>query len=463
MKISGTVTKGGVAVQGAKVSLFRQGLRQTLFGGSHTQLNTGVDTFFSPWHQNTAQTTNGGTYKRSVSKQGVLTDLKITLDAQPGGGKSYTFVLYQNNNPTSMSVTISGTDTTGEDITHSVQVDNGDILQFVCTPSGTPAAARVRNSIVFFSTPDDEFSVSAGNGSISGTATIYLSLDSSGTSSGLGSAIKCPLAGTLKNFYINLSVAPGTGLTRTFTVMYGTAGATASDLVITISDSSTSGSDTAHTLAVVPGDVLRIKSEVSGSLAASDVLTRLTFVSSVSGRYWIGGSTPSNLSTTDTEYFKPTAGSTATAQYLSEQRFTKDITIKNMYVEVSAAPGTGGSGKKRTFTLMQNGNPTALTFDILETATTNNITTDVVCAEGDLFELQSVPTSSPAAATSRYGFMVSTSSTELIEAQLTDASGDYSFTSLTDIEHGYHTTVEFGDGNGKYNAKSLPFLDPVAE
>jgi hypothetical protein len=460
MKIEGTVTKGGVAVQGAKVSLFRQGLRQTLVNGSITQLDTGVDTYIAPWHARTLVTSLTGPNSRVIAISGVLTDLKITLDAQPGEGRSYTFVMYLNGNPTNMSVTISGTNTTGEDITHSIQVVTGDILYLKSTPSGTPAAARIRNSLVFLSTSNTDFIMGAGN-TLSGTATINIPIDGGGTSSGMGAMMISAIAGTLQNFRVKLGTAPGTGLTRTITI-YNQSGA--STIVVTISDANTTGTDLVHTLAVAAGDQLYVKSEVSASLAASEVYFTIEFVSSVASQYTIGGSCSSNLSGTSTQYMYTDSTTTQSSdQHFFEQRYTKDLTIKKMYVGLSVAPGSGGSGKKRTFTLMKNGVATALTVDVLETATDANVVADVTIAEGDLLELEMIPTSSPAAALGRWGFLVVTSSTELIEAQLTDSSGNYSFTSLADIEHGYHTTVEFEDGNGKYNAKSLPFLDPVAE
>lgn len=75
------------------------------------------------------------------------------------------------------------------------------------------------------------------------------------TASFVASDIRMPRAGTVQNFYVDLSVAPGGTNSRTFSITNVTTSAT---LAVTISTSSTAGSNTASTLAVSAGDVLRI-------------------------------------------------------------------------------------------------------------------------------------------------------------------------------------------------------------
>lgn len=65
-----------------------------------------------------------------------------------------------------------------------------------------------------------------------------------------------PLAGTLKNYIVNVSAAPGTGQNYTFTILTGTFGAaTPSAITCTIANAATQCQDTTHTAALTLGQV----------------------------------------------------------------------------------------------------------------------------------------------------------------------------------------------------------------
>lgn len=73
-------------------------------------------------------------------------------------------------------------------------------------------------------------------------------------------------------------------------------------------------------------------------------------------------------------------------------------TIDSLYVKLSGAPGTGGSGKSYTFTLRKNGVDTALTCTITDTATTGNDTGHSVSfAAGDILTIGVTPANTPTA------------------------------------------------------------------
>lgn len=99
-----------------------------------------------------------------------------------------------------------------------------------------------------------------------------------------------------------------------------------------------------------------------------------------------------------------------------------DMTIDNLRVTVTVAPGAAASGKKYDIVLMVNGSPSALTCTILETATSaQDLTNHVRVSAGDAISLRFTPTGTPTApGTSRwsmiqeaqgvYGVMQSTTS-----------------------------------------------------
>ena len=79
-----------------------------------------------------------------------------------------------------------------------------------------------------------------------------------------------------------------------------------------------------------------------------------------------------------------------------ETVFPTGGTLKNLYVDLPAAPGAGAS---RTFTVRKNGVPTALTCTIADPATSCSDTVNTVSfAAGDTAVLQQTPSGGPVVA-----------------------------------------------------------------
>src|SRR3990167_6065442 len=77
------------------------------------------------------------TVQNVVALAGVFANLKVNLDAAPGAGTSYTFVLNKNGNPTDVTCAISGTATTAEDTTHTATFAAADFAASSVTSPGT--------------------------------------------------------------------------------------------------------------------------------------------------------------------------------------------------------------------------------------------------------------------------------------------------------------------------------------
>jgi len=101
------------------------------------------------------------------------------------------------------------------------------------------------------------------------------------------------------------------------------------------------------------------------------------------------------LPQTDTRYNVLQDGYTwTTDEYRRWQVISTDGVIKNLRLRLINAPP--GNGKKYTFTLMLNGNPTALTFDIADLATSgSNMVDEVVVTGGDTVSIECVPDGTP--------------------------------------------------------------------
>lgn len=72
------------------------------------------------------------------------------------------------------------------------------------------------------------------------------------------------VAGSFSNWKIVMKIAPGSGVSITFTLYVNQ---TATALTITIAGASTTGSDTTHTVSISPGDTVYVRSAVTGSPA----------------------------------------------------------------------------------------------------------------------------------------------------------------------------------------------------
>ena len=92
-------------------------------------------------------------------------------------------------------------------------------------------------------------------------------------------------AGTISNLRVKLSVAPGAGKHWDFT-LYLNSSPTA--LTLEIADAATSGSDVAHTVAVVGGDIVTLQSDPDNSpseIAAGEYRLLLTAAESNGAKF----------------------------------------------------------------------------------------------------------------------------------------------------------------------------------
>lgn len=84
----------------------------------------------------------------TISQQCYVSDLMVVLNAAPGTGKSWTFTVLKNQVATALTVTITGSATTGTDLDplHTVTFDSGDKIELTQTPSGIGTFTAARHS-----------------------------------------------------------------------------------------------------------------------------------------------------------------------------------------------------------------------------------------------------------------------------------------------------------------------------
>lgn len=87
--------------------------------------------------------------ERLINNSGYLRNLYCDVETAPGVGNSWTFTVYVGATPTALSVTISGTATTGSNTSNTLTVDAFDKISLRVTSTGSPAPASGLATISF--------------------------------------------------------------------------------------------------------------------------------------------------------------------------------------------------------------------------------------------------------------------------------------------------------------------------
>jgi len=241
---------------------------------------------------------NGSFSETVFPAGGTVSRLRISLVHAPGAGNSRTFTLFQNGSSTALTVTISGTSTTGEDLTNSVSVAAADRLQVQQTVSGAPGTTFARWSMRWVPTTEDltVMCLTTDTTKLASGLGTTQQLAPSGCQPGpfatteVGQRVYFPTGGTLNYMYVKLSAAPGTisGRTRTFTVVLNE---TDTALQVVIDGNVTTGNDISSPVSVVDGDYIYIKSVVGSlNVTAAWVTIGMVFEPTTKGRFLVPSS-----------------------------------------------------------------------------------------------------------------------------------------------------------------------------
>lgn len=247
-----------------------------------------------------------------------------------------------------------------------------------------------------------------GNGGAAGTTTTTKRMGTFSsymitTNTLAGSAVQ-PVdhAVTISDWRLRVTTAPGSGVTRTFTV-YKNGSPTS--LVVAIAGTNQTGSDLANSVTFAAGDTTYIEQVITGGTPA-DTLVQSVFACD-NPDYFTSllafGTTANSLSSTVTAYtgflYGGEWGGTAVNH---DSVVAVPGTVTGYRVQLTAAPGAAASGKTRTFVLEKNGtaqdgsggtpNTTIL---VSETATTGSTTFTLTLAVGDLLRLKETPANTP--------------------------------------------------------------------
>lgn len=252
-----------------------------------------------------------------------------------------------------------------------------------------------------FATSQQAFLGSLGpTSSLSNSATGYVGITfiaNAGGEQAVGpnSYAMFPTAGTLSNFYVNLSGSPGAAKQYVFSV-YQNGSVPSNSLAVTLTGASgtasTQQSDTTHTVAVAAGDLICIQKVPTGTPTAVSASWGMIFTPAIAGETvlfgsfsspgivgFVGLSAPQIANTTEPSVTLPIPG---------------PGTLKKLFFQSTIASGAATS---YILTLNKNASGTALTVTSANsTALLSDLTHTVSVSAGDYIDGDVTITGSPA-------------------------------------------------------------------
>lgn len=340
-------------------------------------------------------TTESNHYE-TISAPGTFSGLFVAQNVVSGALATYTYIVRKNGADTTLTCAITGAvATTCTDATHNFTVTANDTIDMSITPSGTsPATISPSWALKFDGTTAGESNIMAQSVGTTFNNNVRYFSPFTGTNGATESnnELVFPFSGTVKNFYISLKTAPGSGKTQIVMVRKNEADTT---LTCTVADTNTACNDTTHSFTVAAADRLTLKISGTGTPANTSHSFGITFLADTAGNSFTTSISQTNFSTSATQYSQISVGSsTPITTEANRDQVALASTIKNIYVLQTPAPA---AGKSYAFTLRKNAVDTALTCTVSGTGTTCNAATDITVVDGDLLDIKSIPSGTPTA------------------------------------------------------------------
>ena len=334
---------------------------------------------------------------------GVASSLRVKVATAPGGGGSWTFTLYSSTTATSLVCSISGANTTCNDLTNTASFGAGTPLVLKIIATNAPASTTLSYSLLVTPTINNKFSLGAGGASLTTFPNpTYQSLSRIGNwsaSSPTTRASQIPMIGTMSDLYQQVQVADTPPDGWQFVVRNITTNSTTSLMTSLRTSGGNFTKNIIDTTPIADGDVVQVAASSTTGTGGSGSFG-VGFTPYVLGDFPIlaGGQTTVAIdSATLPTYFPLTTNNVGTTTEADAQTVSNAMYLKKMEVSISAAPGAGTS---RFVGLRINNATTTLGCTIAGAGTTTcTIAANVYVNDGDLLSIVDFPSGSPATAT----------------------------------------------------------------
>jgi hypothetical protein len=346
-----------------------------------------------PNYESTLETTEANVSAVVSADGGTLKRMRVRLSAAPGAGKSRQVrVMVGGVASTVLTLTISDAETTGT-VVGNVVLAAGTTVSIESTPSGTPAASDVFVTLEY--QPDTAnyflYPQNWGYGVLVGSASaVHTSALVNGfsTTNATGMASVSPLAGTIREVYIECTVAPGAAKSRAFEIFV----AGVSVATYTIANTDTISDNSGLSLAITAGQRITIRETPTGTPTNTRVRVGLVLEPTTAGTFAMGFSGQIAISDVgDGTFLQPVGatGNTTTPIDATEadvQMPLEACTLTALYLSTSTSVNTGS--EVLTMTARRNASSTTLaaTLNATDTVLDSGTGTEAYVA-GDLLSL----------------------------------------------------------------------------
>lgn len=215
---------------------------------------------------------------------GTLKNMYVRLNKAPNVGQTLTFTLRKNESNTNLNVPITSASSLGSNLSDSVKVVAGDLLNVRLTKAGGNPPNATTMSFGFEFEPDEHglFPIFMMRHVFNSTTDLryYPPFCSNNASSSSPSQEMVTGNGTFINkMYVNLDLAPGSGKSWTFTLVRND---TDTSVAATIANDSESGSDLSNFSESASFDGIQLKVDPDGAPSTSNFF-RVSAVGRVGG------------------------------------------------------------------------------------------------------------------------------------------------------------------------------------
>lgn len=349
-----------------------------------------------------------------ISAPGKLTNFKVGIAVAPGAGNSWVFTIRRAASgaamaDTTLSVTISDTAVLSSLDADQYTVAAGDRVSISAVASAAPHTPTAAGAVYWrcdFIPDIDGETILLSSTTVSFDFGYFVPLIGNAGASDVGEfsmQVLFPTAGTIKKFFVELTVAPGVDTSRTFTIRQN---GTAKSLAVTISGTNRTGSDvaSAHDIDIAAGDKLAMLSSYSGAPAASKGGFGIVFLPDTQGEYIVSANAFNDrTSSTAVEYQHLTCSiSLLTATESEQENLAAATTAKAIYVNLETAPGAGYSW---VFTLREALGNTGLAVTISGTNKSGNTVADEAIASDALVDTSIDATAGTATSRSQIAYL----------------------------------------------------------
>lgn len=200
-------------------------------------------------------------------------------------------------------------------------------------------------------------------------------------------------SGTLSNFYVKRTTAPGAGTSVAYTIVKNGVN---TSCVATVTDTGTTGSDATNSVSYAAGDVISVSIKPTGTVATSAASWQIE--NNSTGQGLLTGETTSIAAGTD--YISLMNGTFQASATDAQQIFPTGGVVDRAYYDLSV---TTGAAKTWTATFVKNGVDTTLVVAITNGTAGNDTTHTVSVVAGDTGYWRVDATNTPASTRMRIG------------------------------------------------------------